>query len=416
MTHDDYPDEGGLRPLRACGTRFIAHKVAALERILDRYGAYINHVISLISSPATKPVDRQKLKGYMAKWQIGKLLIGCALFHDILKPAPQLCKTLQSNEVSVVSAIQAMLRTSGSMERLTRLELENFPSVNKVLSRFKESEDGSCTTYQGVDVARIEQGKTFLKTNYRSYIDKVLNCLRHRLKPTDSSAAETSILTHSLKVIATHGWDKSDDASFGIESVEILGSRFSVPLQQAGVNCALLQEEWIDLLYYAKQYINIVKDPYRVVWWKLFNSNESSKWTNILSLVELIFCIPLSNGHVERCFSQLKITKTSRRTSLKENRLDQLLRIRIEGPSLQDWDSTNAVKLWWEKKCRRTETSRSGFRKRTVSERSPHHSDSEEIQVNLSDWENWLESESDDNAVAHASITDGEEADISDNE
>ena len=33
------PAEGGNRPLRACGTRFVAHKVASLERIIERVGA-----------------------------------------------------------------------------------------------------------------------------------------------------------------------------------------------------------------------------------------------------------------------------------------------------------------------------------------------------------------------------------------
>ena len=32
---------GGSRPPSACGTRFIAHKVAALERLIDRFGAYL---------------------------------------------------------------------------------------------------------------------------------------------------------------------------------------------------------------------------------------------------------------------------------------------------------------------------------------------------------------------------------------
>ncbi len=29
----------GICPLRACETRFVVHKVAALERIMDRFGA-----------------------------------------------------------------------------------------------------------------------------------------------------------------------------------------------------------------------------------------------------------------------------------------------------------------------------------------------------------------------------------------
>ena len=82
------------------------------------------------------------------------------------------------------------------------------------------------------------------------------------------------------------------------------------------------------------------------VFWKLFNSPDAKKWANILTLVELTFTIPLSNGHVERCFSQMKLLKTGRRTSLGEDRLDHILRIRIEGPALEKWDATAAVGLW----------------------------------------------------------------------
>ena len=43
----EMPSEGGSRPLRACGTRFRTHKVAALERLIDRFGAYFSHMITL---------------------------------------------------------------------------------------------------------------------------------------------------------------------------------------------------------------------------------------------------------------------------------------------------------------------------------------------------------------------------------
>ena len=35
--------KGGTRPLRAHGTRFVNHKIEALNRMIDRYGAYKNH-------------------------------------------------------------------------------------------------------------------------------------------------------------------------------------------------------------------------------------------------------------------------------------------------------------------------------------------------------------------------------------
>lgn len=98
----DLPKEGGNRPLRACGTRFITHKVTALGRVTDQLGAYLSLLSALIEDPSVKAADRQKLKGYMLKWQDARILLGCAYFHDLWKPASILCKVLQADEVCVV--------------------------------------------------------------------------------------------------------------------------------------------------------------------------------------------------------------------------------------------------------------------------------------------------------------------------
>ena len=42
----------------------------------------------------------------------------------------------------------------------------------------------------------------------------------------------------------------------------------------------------------------------------LTHLHDASKWKNILTLVELIFVFPLSNGCIERCISQLKVVNT----------------------------------------------------------------------------------------------------------
>ena len=377
---------GGNRPIRACGTRFVCHKVHALERILDRFGAYLNHLITLSEDSATKAVDRQKLKGYITKWRDSQILLGCAVFHDILKPTAILCKCLQADELCVVSTIEAILRTTASMGKLKTTELEELPSAKKVLERITKEDQSNGTkayTYQGVEIVRFDQALASLKNNYGIYIDSILTCLRDRLKLQEVS--DIGVLTDALKILATHGWEKTTDASFGYEAIHTLQQRFAIPLQEAGVNCALLQQEWDDVVFYAKQYINLVKDPYSVVWWKLFNSPDASKWENILTLVELTFAIPLSNGHVERCFSQLKLTKTDRRTSLGEDRLDHLLRIRIEGPQFEQWDATSAVGRWWTEKTRRASGGHSSSRRKQAEQ------EEEEFAWSLSDWEDWLD-------------------------
>ena len=48
---------------------------------------------------------------------------------------------------------------------------------------------------------------------------------------------------------------------------------------------------------------------------------------------------------------QLKFIKKRHRTSLKENTLDQLLRILVEGPPLSEWTADGALELWLREKA-----------------------------------------------------------------
>ena len=47
--------KGGSHPLCACGTRFVAHKVAALKRVID---AYLAHMIAVTEDSSVKSAER----------------------------------------------------------------------------------------------------------------------------------------------------------------------------------------------------------------------------------------------------------------------------------------------------------------------------------------------------------------------
>lgn len=101
-------------------------------------------------------------------------------------------------------------------------------------------------TYQGVEVLKLDQSLAFFF--YKAYIDSLLVCLHKRLK---------AYFTHAFNVLqcrATHGQQKTDHTSFGLDAVQALhvAERFTIPLQETKVNCALLQHEWEDTVYYTK--------------------------------------------------------------------------------------------------------------------------------------------------------------------
>ena len=45
-----------------------------------------------------------------------------------------------------------------------------------------------------------------------------------------------------------------------------------------------------------------MKAVWKVVWWKLFSAVDAKKWSNVLVVTELLFCLPIANGQVERVF------------------------------------------------------------------------------------------------------------------
>ena len=49
--------EGGIKPVRASGSRWIAHKWGAMKCILSKYGAYTNHLTTLSEDVAVRSAD-----------------------------------------------------------------------------------------------------------------------------------------------------------------------------------------------------------------------------------------------------------------------------------------------------------------------------------------------------------------------
>ena len=82
-----FPDRGDS-PVKSQGSRWIAHKRKVLQRVVDRYGAYISHLFALIADHSVNGSDRARLKSYLKKWSQAKFLVGAALYVDVLKSLP----------------------------------------------------------------------------------------------------------------------------------------------------------------------------------------------------------------------------------------------------------------------------------------------------------------------------------------
>ena len=115
------------------------------------------------------------------------------------------------------------------------------------------------------------------------------------------------------------------------------------------------------------------------MWYTLCTCPDARKWPNVLILSELAFSLPFSNGRVEQIFSSLKILKTSRRTNMQGDTLNDLLEIYVEDPPLSSFCPDEAIELWWHD-CttsrRPNQQPRKDYRQRKPeSSDSSYHSD-----------------------------------------
>ena len=133
--------------MRSEGSRWITHKRKVLQRVFDRYSAYMCHLATLSEDSSLKSEDRARIAGYHKKWSYTKILIDCALYSKVLKPPSIHSLTLQGSDLDIVFAMKQILKTSDPLKSLMQLDPLQWPTVKLVLDGLKY--EGYEKTYQG---------------------------------------------------------------------------------------------------------------------------------------------------------------------------------------------------------------------------------------------------------------------------
>ena len=198
---------GGNIPVRSHGSRWIGHKRKALLRVIDRYGAYMTHLTTLAEDRSVKPDDRARLKGYLRKWMQYKVLFGCALYTDILKPASILSLSLQNKGMDIVLGIKNILKAVRALNSLSTLDCSEWPTVKLFQGRLKE-ENGQ-VTHQG---AELQNCRPEVKTMCKDYALNDLKLLDENLQER-LAWSDKDLLRALLVFLETQAWTKRSCAS-----------------------------------------------------------------------------------------------------------------------------------------------------------------------------------------------------------
>ena len=407
--------EGGNLPVRAQGSRWISHKRKALQRVVDRYGAYLHHLQTLVEDRTIKSIDRQRLKGYLLKWKQSKILLGCAMYIDILQSPSILSLTLQDDNIDVALGIKSLLKSHSTLKKLSMQDPLQWSSTTSVISKFADDDSGG-KMYQGITLQRYNEATiATCKHQVLADLTNLDDKMRSRLEWSDLKILRSILLilgTQNWQMLQTkrHSDSESEDGNDPKlcevqEAVITVTEMFRMPLEAQGADLSGILDETEDAVLFARSNLSIQKDNYKRIWYLLHVAPEAVNWKNLLLVTELLFSLPFSTAKVERLFSMLKIMKTEKRTALSITSVNDLMEINTEGPSLSNFNAEAAVSLWWND-CATTrrvnQRPRKKYRKRKSTDDKGHHSAShssssevEQEALALDVWDTWFEDGSD---------------------
>ena len=128
-----------VKPHRATGTRWIAHKLKSLKNYIDKFGLYIHHIENILAD-TTKKTDKATLEGKCRLLVNTKTFLLSCLLVDLLEPAHNLSLETQKDENNLIKTMSVIEVTQNRYERLknklskdSKLIVE-FPCLEKVLS------------------------------------------------------------------------------------------------------------------------------------------------------------------------------------------------------------------------------------------------------------------------------------------
>ena len=67
---------------------------------------------------------------------------------------------------------------------------------------------------------------------------------------------------------------------------------------------------------------------------------------NFVSLIKIMMTISMSTAVVERGFSHMNLVKSSTRTLLGDEALNNILEVKLNGPSTNDFNPDPAINIW----------------------------------------------------------------------
>ncbi|XP_056267915.1 zinc finger protein 862-like isoform X2 [Pseudoliparis swirei] len=364
-------------PGSVSGTRWLAHVNRALQTRLrpggkDRnlqnpgqFTAVYFHMEHLTASSTNADIAGRARK--VKKMMEDGAFVG--FFHflaDLFEAISKFSLLLQRNDVILPQAVNGIQNLIATVEAMS-VRCKPGGRLAELLAdlqaqRRQQESDGEAHPlykYQGVTIKGEVSGlgadglsmesTPQLQRAVKATVECTVLHLKQRFSSLldEGSSLATTRAVRSFKILNHDSWPEQRHllTDYGAEELDFLLDHFSPILTRNGCDAKLAREEYQSM----KMFIvtNYMDKSYHALWGMMLTKMPfCSDYKNILHLVHMMLALPVSSAVCERGFSSQKRMKSDVRGSLHVDTVEDLIRISMEGPNIDDFDAKEAVDMW----------------------------------------------------------------------
>ncbi|CAB4034812.1 zinc finger 862-like, partial [Paramuricea clavata] len=207
-------------PVKASGTRWLEHKIRAMNWISKNYGLLIAPLNHLTEDESFTSADRQKFKGMYTKYRNAKYPLFVEYFIEILVPAAELGLIFRREKIDVVEAVRAVKKFFRIMNKLSESSEVVFTTgrVSNFFSNLTNQEEQFI--YKDVNLSHIEQAKNSLKSANDDILSTIIECFKGRF---DDITNTDNLFNALVKILDTEVYPEQGlDDVYGEDEVKLV--------------------------------------------------------------------------------------------------------------------------------------------------------------------------------------------------
>ncbi len=215
----------------------------------------------------------------------------------------------------------------------------------RLQSFFTEVGDGSI--FEGVELKRTADMEARLTTIRQELCEGMVEFINTRFLPLQDNQQLAAADVFDVRCFPSAGEQRGlqqDVADYGRDELDLLVNHYRRPLEDHGADLGQIQDEWVELKVLMVRHRDLTNKGF---WERMFLHHQRDL-PNILLLAEIVIILPMCTACCERGFSAVKRIKSDWRSGLAVDILDHLLRITLEGPTVEDFQPEKSIEHWWD--------------------------------------------------------------------